>query len=51
MIYLLGSWLFDAGDVDKRKNLVKGLLINVGQTVLQMIVLIWLASQYGTVML
>merc|ERR1712153_127982 len=46
VIYLLGSWLCDYLDEGKRKNLVKGLLINVGQTVLQAIVLGVFASQY-----
>ena len=46
VIYLLGSWLCDDADAEKRKNLVKGLMINVGQTVLQAIVLAVFASQY-----
>ena len=44
VIYLLGSWLCDEGDAEKRKNLVKGLMVNVGQTVLQMIVMLWLVG-------
>ena len=46
VIYLLAGWLCDAGDDEKRKNLVKGLLINVAQTCLQALVLAVFASQY-----
>ena len=51
VIFLLGSWMCDDANDEKRKGLVKGLLINVGQTVLQLIVMAIFASQYGAQLL
>merc|ERR1711907_859725 len=47
IIYLLGSWFCDTTSAEKRKNLVKGLFVNIFQSVLNMIVMIWFATQYG----